>query len=367
MSLYKRGDTWHYDFAVNGQRHRGSTGLRSKTAAREVEQARKREAALGTLGREVPTLEQVASAWFAANVAGKKSQKTTAQRLEITLRLMGAGTRISHIGAPEIAAAIAVRRTETTRQKRLPTNATVNRDLIDTTLRPILRYAEEVMEVPVRKIPWTKLKLTEPKERDRPYTPDELTRWRAGLPPWHQPVFDFMMKYGVRLREAFFPLTSFDPVSGRVYLRERKGGKQHVIRIQEDDRRRLAAMAGRARAAKLKTLWFREMKSGELRSIRWRGFQSASRKALDGAEIADARPAHDLRHHAASTLLRQTGNLAVVKRLLGHEQIQSTMRYARSDEEAVFEAMRHAYATSAENEVEGESEKSMESKDKQAI
>ena len=49
--------------------------------------------------------------------------------------------------------------------------------------------------------------------------------------------------------------------------------------------------------------------------------------ALTAAEIRDFR-FHDLRHTFATRLLRQTGNLKLVSRLLGHTQIETTMRYA---------------------------------------
>lgn len=50
------------------------------------------------------------------------------------------------------------------RNPRPPAPATVNRDMIDTTLRPILAYAEE-MEHPVRRIKWAKLRLAQPPGR----------------------------------------------------------------------------------------------------------------------------------------------------------------------------------------------------------
>jgi hypothetical protein len=345
MALYQRGDVWHYDFTVKGVRYRGSTGLRGKTAARKVED---RERELATLGepRAELTIEQAAAKWFTARQAGTKSEKTTAQRLEIMLRLIGPGTLVSNIDAPEVEEAMQARRLETTRQRRAPTNSTVNRDLIDTTLRPILRYTKRVLKQRVNEIEWTELRLSEPKERDRTFTEAEIAAWREALPPWHREVFDFAARYGVRLREAFFPLDCVDATAGRIMLRDRKNGRGHNLRLLPEDAARIAALYGRAKDAGLDTLWFREKRSGALSAIHWRGFQSASRKALDRAKITDARPAHDLRHHALTKLVSKTGNLAAAKRLAGHDNIASTMRYVHADDDDVFEAMRHAYATS---------------------
>lgn len=375
MSLYKRGDVWWYDFTVRGQRFRATTQLRGKTAAAKVEERERQAAVLGLSERPDPTIERAADLWFAANMAGKKSEKTTAQRLEIMLRHIGHATRVSQIDAPEIAAAIAARRIEPIghnwKTPRVPSNATVNRDLIDSTLRPILTYAREILKAPVNDIPWKPLKLAEPKERDRPFTEAELTAWREALPEWHRPIFDFAKRYGVRLREAFFPPASVDVEAGRVFVRVRKNGKPHTIRLLPDDAADMAARYGRAVAAELDTVWFKDTKEG-LVAIRWRGFQHASRDALDRAKIADARPAHDLRHHAATALMRKTGNLAAVKRLLGHENIASTMRYAHADDGDVFDALRKAYqppaiaSATASSDEEPEASNSMNSRSSEA-
>lgn len=344
MSLYKRGEVWHYDFTVKGHRYRQSTGLRSKTAARKVEDAAKERAALGSLARQELTLAEASYKWFEARAADKKSAKTTAQRLEIMLRLMGPETPVSMIAEPEIEEAMQLRRKEATRQRRTPTNATVNRDLIDTTLRPVLRYARRVLKQPVADIEWTELRLSEPKERDRRFTREEMEAWRGALPRWHREPFDFAARYGLRLSELFFAPECVDPSAGTVSLRDRKNGRGHTIRLLPGDRTRIAALYSRAVEAKLETIWFRETAKG-LEPIRRRGFQSASQRALAKAGISDARPVHDLRHHAGTTLVRRTGNLAAAKRLLGHDNIASTMRYVHADDDDVFEAMRHAYGT----------------------
>lgn len=354
MSLYKRGDVWWYDFTINSERFRGSTQLRSKTAAKIAEDRERERAKLGASGARDWTLEEAATRWFSARIAGRRSEKTTAQRLEIMIRHMGAAILIREIDAPQIAQAIEARRLDRIghnwASSRAPSNSTVNRDLIDTTLRPILNYAEKVLKAQVHKIPWADLKLSEPKERDRPYTAAEIEAWRAGLPEWHRPVHDFYRRYGVRLKEAFFPPEAFDPSTGRIVIRIRKNGRPHTIKLLPDDAADMTARYGRAREAGLQTVWFRD-DGGKLTPIRWRAFQSASRAALDRAGLKDAKPTHDLRHEAGTNLMRGSGSLAAVKRMLGHENIQSTMRYVHADDEDVFDALRHTYGTGAEKTV----------------
>jgi integrase len=244
---------------------------------------------------------------------------------------------VTEIGTPEVEAALQSRRLETTKQGRAPTNGTANRDIIDSTLRPILNYCADVLEHPVRRIAWTKVRLQEPKGRTRTFTDTEIEAWRAALPAWHRPVFDFMARYGVRLKEAFFHPDALDVTNGEVSIRDRKNGLDLAIPLLEEDLRDLAARATRARAAELETVWYREAKRG-LIPIHWRGFQSASRAALTAAGISDARPAHDLRHHAA-TNVRRAGDVLVVQRLLGHEDLRSTARYAHASSEDVLKAL----------------------------
>ena len=270
------------------------------------------------------------------------------------LRHMGAATPVPSITSRHVAEAITARRLEATRQsagakvKRAPSNATINRDLIDSTLRPILNYARKVLKVPVQQIEWAELRLPEPPGRVRAFSAAELEAFRSALPHWHQPVFDFAARYGVRLQEAFFALDALDVEAGRVTLRQRKRGPAHTIPLLAEDARNLAARAGRARGAGLDTPWFREAASGALSPIHWRGFQSACQRAVKAAGLTDARPVHDLRHHAATALLRAPrANLKTAGKLLGHADLRSTMRYVNVADDDVLDALRHTSDTTA--------------------
>lgn len=362
MSLYRRGDVWHYDFTVQGDRHRGSTGLRDKKAAARFEDRERERHTLGSGYRGSLALKDVAAAWYIQKVAGRKSEVTVARRVKTMLRHMGETTPVTGIDESTIAGAIQRRRAEPTRTTahwktpRAVSNTTINRDLIDTTLRPILRYARKTLKLPVREIEWAELRLPEPVGRDRSFSARELEAFRSNLQPWHRPLFDFIARYGVRLSEAFFPLSSFDVEAGRIVLRNRKRGDAHSIRLLEEDRRALAAMAGRASAAGLTTLWFKEDRRGKLIATKARGYQSACSVALNEAGLIDARPVHDLRHHAATTVLRSTNNLRIAQKLLGHANIASTARYAHANEDDVLDALRHASGTPAPLPEEKDSE-----------
>ena len=51
-------------------------------------------------------------------------------------------------------------------------------------------------------------------------------------------------------------------------------------------------------------------------------------RELLAADHEGGRRIHGARHHAASTMLRRTGNLKAVQSLLGHASIHSSQRYA---------------------------------------
>jgi integrase len=357
VSILRRGDTWHFDFVVKGDRHRGTTGVRATTKKPPAEVvawvAEKRKAAvLGASNRPQTayTLEYVADLWFAARKAGTKSEVTCAYHLETMLRIMGRDTLITAIDELAIIQGIQKRRLDVVHAHRkgarkAPTNSTITRDLIDTTLRPMLRYAKKVLKLQVQDVEWSEVRLPEPRERLRSFTADEIKAWRDALPADFRPVFDFVSVYGARLAEAFFPPENVDVAAGRVTLKDRKNGKDHTLPLLPADASAMAARVSRAKAAGLTTVWFREVKAGGLAPITRRGFQDASRRALQAIGLADVRPVHDLRHHAATEALRRSGNLAVVKQLLGHDDITSTMRYAHTADADVLAALGHKPTT----------------------
>lgn len=345
MAVYRRGDIWHYDFAIKGHRYRGSTGFRKKADATQYVENLRRDIKLGTSPDRAPvTVGEAADQWFASRIVGNKTATTTAIRLGILFRHLDRTLPVRSIGPREVEAAVLKRSVEPTRQGGLPKAATINRDMIDTTLRPILSYAAEVMEEPVRPIKWAKLRRQEPTGRTRTFTDEEIAGWRDGLPEWHRPLFDFLRRYGVRLAEAFFPPRAVNVEAGTVTLYDTKNGTDHTLHILPEDMADLAARKARAEKAELDTVWFRD-DGGNLTPIHWRAFQSASRAALNAAGIQDARPAHDLRHHAATTLLRGCQNLVIVKAQLNHKTIASTARYAHANGDDVKAALRHTYAT----------------------
>lgn len=350
MSLYQRGEIWHYDFFFQKERFRGPTGCTSKTkAARWLDQNRESIKLGKASSREAHTLGEAADKWFSNTVIGQKTERTSAMRLKILFRHIDRSLLVTDVGPREITDAVLGRRGEPILGSRpdkpkLPSNATVNRDIIDM-LRPILGYAEAALEEPVRRIKWSSLRLEEPKGRTRNFTPDELAAWRAALNEWHRPTFDFICRYGPRLSEAFFPPEAINVEACEITLFDTKNGTDHGLTIMEEDMPALAARKARAIEAGLDTIWYHDRGGGRLFPSNWKAFQVASMRALAQAGIVNAKPVHDLRHHAATTLHRQTGNLKLVQALLNHKDIASSARYAHTNKEDLRKALKQTYAT----------------------
>ena len=299
------------------------------------------------------TIDAAAGQWW--NEVGQhlKGGDRLFARVERVVDLVGSTTRINAITTQAVSIAIQKRRGQTRThsaekgaKQYLPSNSTVNRDMIDT-LRPILNRARKSWGAILPVIDWAELRLAEPKPRPKEFVGHELERMLAEVRPhWHD-VIRFAATYGARLSELFFALDDVDVHDlnvARVRLRDRKGGDDHVIPLLPADAAAMAARLGRARAAKLETVWFREKRlpgpGGKviLKPLTQAGLEIAVRRAMDRSGLKAAkgmRGIHATRHHAGMQILRATGDIRLAQRLLGHADIKSTMVYAHAIESDV--------------------------------
>jgi len=363
-----RSAFWQYDFVIGGVRYTGSTGQRTQRAAEKYEERLRVEIATGEHERKrkaaeeaaalkaiedakvdhaAMTLQQAASLWWTDRASRKASAKTDWIRIRTVLRLFGAQTPIRDIKTATVNEAIQRRRSETHRGKPV-SEATVNRDIVDT-LRPILNHCAELYEddgLVLPNIRWGRLRLEEPDEIVREYTPEQIAAWGSYLDPIARLFLGVALVYGPRFGELFAPPESVIPDSpegpymllGRYKGRDgwkskRKDKSLLKLRLAPDHARVLAALASRAAAAKLETIWFDvEVKDGRerLTEITYWAMHHRLRDAATAAGVPPGRVIHGMRHHAGTTLLRETGNLVLVRDLLGHSDVRTTQRYAHA-------------------------------------
>ncbi|MFZ2770027.1 MAG: integrase, partial [Minisyncoccia bacterium] len=270
MSVYKpaKSPYFAYDFTRKGRRFHGSTGCETRRAAEQVERNIRQQAALGQLDdAAMMTLDQAAARWWDEKGSTLKGGDRLEARIERAVTLIGPGRPIGEITTQVLSLAIEKRRGQTrthakgAKAKRyLPSASTVNRDMIDA-VRPILNRARKVWGAKIPEIDWRALRMAEPKPKPKEFAGDELDVVKAHvLPHWHD-FIHIASRYGCRLSEMFFALDDLDVHDlddARVRLRERKGGTDHTVPLLPEDAAMLAARLGRARAAGLDTVWFRE-------------------------------------------------------------------------------------------------------------
>jgi hypothetical protein len=357
MSVYRKGRIWHYDFVYQGVRHYGSTGQESKRAAEAVERKKRLDAATGS--REDAgelTLDQAVSKFWDEVSPQIKDTKHLKHRLDVMLACVGRTKRLKDLDAPDVLEAIARRRVM---GRWPPKAATINRDLIDTTLRPLLNRARKVWKAKgLAEIDWGSLRQREPEAEAREYSDAQVAAWLDALRPTERFALHLLLRYGFRFGELFFDPGAVDGQAARLTLpgSGRKNKRPHVVPLMPEDARTIAALAGRAKAAGLEHIWFHgdPIESYTYGMLHGRISRAAVRAGLDMGRVI-----HGARHHVGNRTLRKTGNLRLTQRLLGHATIQSTVRYAHASEADVRAALDSMSRHSPETET-GEARKALE-------
>jgi hypothetical protein len=326
MSVYRKGRIWHYDFVYQGRRFYGSTGQETKRAADAVERKKRLDAATGT-GSDAGdlTIDMAASRYWNEVSPQIKDTAHLHRRLTIMVKCVGKAKLLKEIDAPDVLEAIARRKVM---GRKTPSAGTINRDLIDTTLRPLLNRARKVWKARgMPEIDWASLRQREPEAEAREYSPAQIDAWKAELDPVLRFYVHLLLRYGFRFGELLFAPECFDGARLTLPGSSRKNARPHIVPLLEADARTIAAMVSVAQAAKQPHIW---LKDGE--AMTYTVIHGALTRAAKRAGLKMGRVIHGARHHAGTRILRETGNLRIAQRLLGHATIQSTVRYANATE-----------------------------------
>jgi len=156
--------------------------------------------------------------------------------------------------------------------------------------------------------------------RIRFVTDEEETRLFSVLPEKYKPLVTVAIHTGLRKTEQLsLKWTDVDFKLGQITVRESKAGKSRVIPMNDTVETVLNRMPRRIRNP---FVFVGRQPGGRLKDLPndWEEF-------LLAAKIDDFRW-HDLRHTFASRLVMAGVDLYTVCRLLGHQDIKMTMRYA---------------------------------------
>lgn len=305
MPLYRRSGSpfWQYDFTVNGQRFRGSTGETGKREAAKVEDDHKQSAkrSLGQRRREW-NVEMLCAVYWGERAQHKASSATILGQLAQVRRHLGKDRKLSSLTNASIMDYRAKRRGDGLQQQ------SINREV--TILRAAMRYVAEVHGVNVPALKWAALRHDEPSPRQRYLTFEEWANLLAVAHPSIKPILICAVTTGLRKANILTLDWSRVRLSSRRIALTVKGNKIHEVRIVPLLAAALSAMPDR-----------------KGRVFDTRNFEKRWRQAVKDAGLDDFR-FHDLRHTFASWARQNGADISDVKEALGHSDISMTMRYA---------------------------------------
>jgi len=316
MRIYKRkaSPLWYYTISINGNRVRRSTGTTDQKLA-EAFVARKQvelyeEAHLGK--KQKRTLDVVFGKYLLEHVSHLKSLETVSYQCEKLLNGLGSNTSLSDVTTESLSRYIAKRRQEVS-------NASVNREIA--AFRKLYNLARDVWGYQVAPISFRQLKLTEPKSRVRWEDHATVNRIIDCAAPHLRPIILTALYTGARLSNIL-NLKWADVRTESVIFREVKNvakGKTHEVPLVKPLRIELEALRN---ATGEKAEYVFTYKGKPLKRIK-----TAWWNAVDKAGVSDFR-FHDLRHTCASWLIQDGVPIEIVKEILGHADISTTLKYA---------------------------------------
>jgi integrase len=335
---------WYCNFTVDGRRFRDSLGTHDEAEAERLAAEIRAKALAGERveRRRTMTLDEACGAYWLEVAHAQSSADSTKHLSRQILAGLGKATRLDRIDPRDVAAYVAQRRAQVA-------PASVNREL--EFLRRVLRRADTVWKVPVAMPPWRDILLEEPDEPERILSAAEEKRLFKHLRPDFRAMVRFALITGQRLGNVIG--LSWDQVDWeeqilRLRAKSRKpGGKVHIVPLTRTALAILSAEKGRHpdrvftyvnERGRWDRYAGRRFAKGDRRPFTKNGWRKEWMAALEAAEIRDFR-FHDLRHTAGTRTLAASGNLKVVQRLLGHQQIATTTRYLRAQVDDVRAAL----------------------------
>jgi len=317
MALYKRGGIWHYDFAIDGRRFRGSTKEKVHSKARLIEahlmnEAKRRKL---TVHRRTLTLADFSKRfldWVKTARLEPESRKYYESGWRMLSQTPIAAMRVSHITTDEA---------EALRFEHSPANA--NRAL--RTLRRMMSKAVEWGVIAAA----PRIKLM--KEEGRSATIDSAAEAKL-LAVAKQPLRDvliIMLDSGMRPGEIF-PMRweDIDWNRGTIFIPRGKTPRSRRYVPMSD--RVMESLQLRRKDQEQGWVFPSDSKPGHLTTVAT-AFQTARTKA----KLSSLIKLYSARHTFATKIMGATGDLSLVMRALGHTNAQTAMIYQHPSLERV--------------------------------
>ena len=332
----KTSRNWHYDFQIQGRRFHGSCGTEDFAEAKAVE-AQARVDARSTIARGaatvgVFTVSEAVGTYITDICRHQPSARTSLSQGRAVVGHFGATRTLDGLTNADLLAYVSTRRA-------LVSDSTANREL--QFLGRAVKHMRTYHAARVGGLDFKAPEAKEPEERTRELTWDEQTALFAKLRTDLHPFVKFALMTGAR-RATICGLRwrDVDLATNRMRFRV-KGDKTRFFPINGELRAFLSALprATMPGAASFVFTYVNELTQARLPiSPDGGGVHDDFHKAVIAAGIEDFR-FHDLRHTFATRMLRKTGNLKLVSRLLGHSSIESTVRYAHVMDDDLHDAL----------------------------
>lgn len=326
MAVYKRGNVWWYKFRWNGKRIQETTRQTNKRVAQQLEAAHRTRLLKGGAGipeRKSPTLARFMREAFIPFLEATKSEEpnTVAFYKACTNNVLAwpqlAESKLSEITSEKITAYIEQR------QRAEMSVATINRELA--TLRRALRLASE----------WGKLAAVPKIElldgetcRERVLNPLEESAYLKAAEPQLRTFATIMLDCGLRPDEVYRLQWDVNYRDGQIVIHK---GKTRAARRAIPVPSHLAAIL---RAWHRKTgangngwIFPAPTKTGH---INHSSLKKAHRRAMKASSVEPFEP-YDLRHTCLTRWARYMDPFTL-KKLAGHESLETTMKYIHLNE-----------------------------------
>jgi len=344
MSVYRpKGSPYYqFDFQLRGYRFHGSTTATAKREAEAVEREQreraKRRVSQIESARTSLRLEDVATRYWREVDEHHSGNQNTYHQLGKLIAFFGKDKLLTEITGADVATLVAWRRGQPGKGGRLLSAYAVN----DTTeqLKKLFTRAKTWCARFEHEPNWRQHWLKEPQERVRELVGDEAEQLEAATRDDYSPIFALAKATGLRLRECLlkWPEVNWD---ARQIKKLGKGGKLVTRPITSGVREILWPLRGH-HPEHVFTFVAQRNRDGRTKGTRYpityNGLKSHWRYLRKRAGVQDFR-FHDFRHDFATKLLRETGNLKLVQKALGHANLKTTSRYAHVLDDEVAEGM----------------------------
>jgi integrase len=347
VSVYKNKDGrspyFHFDFQMRGHRFHGSTKKTNKREAEKVEAAEREKAraliAQTEHARTSLRLDDVAGRYMTEH--GQHLAGTNLWGwLDLVLEFFGKDKLVTEITDDDVARYVTWRRGHRRKDGAPISPHTVNHAV--TTLRKLFTRCK-LWRVRFDHEPkWSDHLLKTPTERVRELLDDEADKLDAAMRDDYRPFFAFAQATGWRLEECFLRRSEVQWRTNPPEITKLgKGGKRISVEITPTIRDILWPLQGHHPEFVFTYVCEHSAHGrvkGERYPLTYAGVQTEWRRMRKRSGIVGFR-FHDYRHDFATKLLRETGNVRLVQKALGHSSIRTTQRYTHVLNSEVAEAM----------------------------